>query len=232
MLTLSIAVGATGILNVTIFATVEQGLGMPAEFLSVLVSVQGVAQDAGIEVSVRAVARRGHRPHLPGKSRVALANMSHPLSIDVRSCLSLCVFVATHSDCPTLVSGSPGPENQDGTGKPHFATGAVLATCRFRITPEVGACIRCNRSVHEPDTDWDEHGQWWLLRRLSKKGCKRISCAVPRRCEEETGSDRLLRSMSVLPSVRAVPQCSSARGGKAVPPRECFIRGHEEEIRS
>ncbi|MHA7283902.1 MFS transporter [Arthrobacter sp. TMS2-4] len=47
MLTLSIAVGATGILNVTIFATVEQGLGMPPEFLSVLVSVQGAMAIAG-----------------------------------------------------------------------------------------------------------------------------------------------------------------------------------------
>jgi MFS family permease len=47
MLSLSIAIGATGILNVTIFATVEQGLGMPPEFLSVLVSVQGAMAIAG-----------------------------------------------------------------------------------------------------------------------------------------------------------------------------------------
>ncbi|MBD7996733.1 MFS transporter [Arthrobacter sp. Sa2CUA1] len=47
MLCLSIAIGATGILNVTIFATVEQGLGMPPEFLSVLVSVQGAMAIAG-----------------------------------------------------------------------------------------------------------------------------------------------------------------------------------------
>lgn len=52
MLTLSIAIGATGILNVTIFATVEQGLGMPPEFLSVLVSVQGAtAIVAGLTAS-------------------------------------------------------------------------------------------------------------------------------------------------------------------------------------
>jgi MFS family permease len=47
MLTLSIAIGATGIFNVTIFATIEQGLGMPPEFLSVLVSVQGATAIIG-----------------------------------------------------------------------------------------------------------------------------------------------------------------------------------------
>ncbi len=47
MLTLSIAIGATGIFNVTIFATIEQGLRMPPEFLSVLVSVQGATAIVG-----------------------------------------------------------------------------------------------------------------------------------------------------------------------------------------
>lgn len=47
MLSLSTAIGATGILNVTIFATVDQGLGKPPEFLSVLVSVQGAMAIAG-----------------------------------------------------------------------------------------------------------------------------------------------------------------------------------------
>lgn len=47
LLTLVIAVGATGVLNVTIFATTEQGLGMPPEFLSVLVSCQGVMSVIG-----------------------------------------------------------------------------------------------------------------------------------------------------------------------------------------
>ncbi|MCC9174955.1 MFS transporter [Arthrobacter sp. zg-Y179] len=42
LLTLGIAMGATGILNVTIFATVEQGLRSPPEFLSVLLGAQGV----------------------------------------------------------------------------------------------------------------------------------------------------------------------------------------------
>ncbi|MCC9177957.1 MFS transporter [Arthrobacter sp. zg-Y750] len=41
LLSLGIALGATGILNVTVFATVEQGLGRPPEFLSVLLGVQG-----------------------------------------------------------------------------------------------------------------------------------------------------------------------------------------------
>ena len=47
LLTLGIAIGATGILNVTIFATVEQGLGRPPEFLSVLLGFQGVMAVAG-----------------------------------------------------------------------------------------------------------------------------------------------------------------------------------------
>ena len=47
MLTLSIAVGATGIFNVTIFAAIERGLGLPPEFLSVLVSVQGAMAIVG-----------------------------------------------------------------------------------------------------------------------------------------------------------------------------------------
>ena len=47
MLTMSIAVGATGIFNVTIFASIERGLQMPPEFLSVLVSVQGTMAIVG-----------------------------------------------------------------------------------------------------------------------------------------------------------------------------------------
>src|SRR5690606_20485883 len=105
--------------------------------------------------------------------------------------------------------------NQDGTGNRPFATWAVPTACRFRITPKVGDCIRCNHPVHEPDADRDRHRQWWLLRRLSKKGCKRISCAVPRRCEEETGSDRPLRSMFVfafsLRSAAVFPAYEAAR---------------------
>jgi MFS family permease len=47
LLTLGISIGSTGILNVTIFATVEQGLGRPPEFLSVLLGFQGVMAVAG-----------------------------------------------------------------------------------------------------------------------------------------------------------------------------------------
>lgn len=47
LLTLGIVIGATGILNVTIFATVEQGLEQPPEFLSVLLGLQGAAAIAG-----------------------------------------------------------------------------------------------------------------------------------------------------------------------------------------
>lgn len=57
LLTLVIAVGATGVLNVTIFATVDQGLGMPPEFLSVLVSCQGVMSVIG-GLTASAVIRR------------------------------------------------------------------------------------------------------------------------------------------------------------------------------
>ncbi|GAA1540298.1 MULTISPECIES: MFS transporter [Brevibacterium] len=41
LLTLSIALGVTGVFNVTIFATTEQGIDASPEFLSVLVSIQG-----------------------------------------------------------------------------------------------------------------------------------------------------------------------------------------------
>ena len=47
LLTLAIAIGATGVLNVTIFATVDQGLARPPEFLSVLLGFQGVMAIAG-----------------------------------------------------------------------------------------------------------------------------------------------------------------------------------------
>lgn len=46
-LTIFITIAATGVLNVTNFASLEEGLGMPVEFLSVLVSVQGVMSIAG-----------------------------------------------------------------------------------------------------------------------------------------------------------------------------------------
>lgn len=46
-LTIFITIAATGVLNVTNFASLEQGLGAPVEFLSVLVSVQGVMSVAG-----------------------------------------------------------------------------------------------------------------------------------------------------------------------------------------
>ena len=47
LLTLGVAIGATGILNVTIFATVDQGLGRPPEFLSLLLGFQGLTAVAG-----------------------------------------------------------------------------------------------------------------------------------------------------------------------------------------
>ncbi|GAB3518584.1 MFS transporter [Arthrobacter monumenti] len=46
-LTIFITIAATGVLNVTNFASLEEGLGMPVEYLSVLVSVQGVMSIAG-----------------------------------------------------------------------------------------------------------------------------------------------------------------------------------------
>ena len=61
LLTLSIAVGATGVLNVTIFATTEQGLGQPPEFLSVLLSVQGVMAVMGGLTASRVIRRFGIR---------------------------------------------------------------------------------------------------------------------------------------------------------------------------
>ncbi|MET4061863.1 MFS family permease [Arthrobacter sp. UYP6] len=57
LITLSVALGATGVLNVTVFATNEQGLGMAPEFLSVLLSVQGVAAVIG-GLTASAVIRR------------------------------------------------------------------------------------------------------------------------------------------------------------------------------
>ncbi|KNC17777.1 hypothetical protein AC792_13055 [Arthrobacter sp. RIT-PI-e] len=61
MITLGVAVGATGIFNVTIFATVEQGLGMPPEFLSVLVGTQGVLSVVGGVTAATVMARIGLR---------------------------------------------------------------------------------------------------------------------------------------------------------------------------
>lgn len=46
-LTIFITIAATGILNVTNFASLEEGLGMPVEYLSVLVSIQGVMSIVG-----------------------------------------------------------------------------------------------------------------------------------------------------------------------------------------
>lgn len=46
-LTVIICIAATGMLNVTNFSAIEEGIGMPAEFLSVLVSVQGVMSVVG-----------------------------------------------------------------------------------------------------------------------------------------------------------------------------------------
>ncbi len=46
-LTIFITIAATGVLNVTNFASLEEGVGLPVEFLSVLVSVQGVMSIAG-----------------------------------------------------------------------------------------------------------------------------------------------------------------------------------------
>lgn len=61
LLTLVIAVGATGVLNVTIFATVDQGLGLPPEFLSVLVSCQGVMSVVGGLTASGVIRRLGIR---------------------------------------------------------------------------------------------------------------------------------------------------------------------------
>lgn len=46
-LTIIITIAATGVLNVTNFASIEQGVGLPVEFLSVFVSIQGVMSVCG-----------------------------------------------------------------------------------------------------------------------------------------------------------------------------------------
>ena len=61
LLTLGIAMGATGILNVTVFATVEQGLGKPPEFLSVLLGAQGAMAVLGGLTASLVIRRLGVR---------------------------------------------------------------------------------------------------------------------------------------------------------------------------
>lgn len=56
-LTVIIAIAATGVLNVTNFASIEQGAGLPITFLSVMVSVQGVMSVCG-GLSASTVIRR------------------------------------------------------------------------------------------------------------------------------------------------------------------------------
>jgi MFS family permease len=56
-LTLLIAVAATGILNVTLFASIEQGVGLPPESLAVFSSVQGIFSVLG-GLSAASVIRR------------------------------------------------------------------------------------------------------------------------------------------------------------------------------
>ncbi|WP_026819188.1 MFS transporter [Arthrobacter castelli] len=46
-LTVFMCIAATGVLNVTNFSAIEDGIGMPVEFMSVLVSVQGVMSVVG-----------------------------------------------------------------------------------------------------------------------------------------------------------------------------------------
>lgn len=61
LVTMSIAVGAVGVINVTIFATTEQGLGQPPEFLSVLLGVQGAMSVLGGLAASRVIRRFGIR---------------------------------------------------------------------------------------------------------------------------------------------------------------------------
>ncbi|MCQ2001108.1 MFS transporter [Arthrobacter zhaoxinii] len=84
LLTLGIAIGATGILNVTVFATVEQGLGRPPEFLSILLGVQGAMAVLG-GVTASLVIRR----------------------IGVRSCMVLGVFLLSAGVLGTALTFLP-----------------------------------------------------------------------------------------------------------------------------
>ena len=60
-LSLAIAIGATGVINITNFATIDQGLGLPVEMLSVAVSVQGVCSVAGGLTASMVIRRVGVR---------------------------------------------------------------------------------------------------------------------------------------------------------------------------
>lgn len=60
-LSLAIAVGATGVINITNFQTIEQGLGLPIETLSIAVSVQGVCSVVGGITASMLIRRYGVR---------------------------------------------------------------------------------------------------------------------------------------------------------------------------
>jgi predicted MFS family arabinose efflux permease len=56
---IGIAFGATGLLNIVIFPVIQQGLGLPAASLGVLVSVQGVGAVAGGATAAIVISRWG-----------------------------------------------------------------------------------------------------------------------------------------------------------------------------
>lgn len=61
-LALIIAIGATGVINITIFATIEQGLGLPPQTLNLAIAIQGVlAVLAGLTAAtvIRRIGIRG-----------------------------------------------------------------------------------------------------------------------------------------------------------------------------
>lgn len=75
----AIAFGATGLVNVAVFPVIEQGLGLPAEALGPLISVQGVGAVLG-GVTAAAVIGRWGEPRVFGTGVLLLALALLPLA--------------------------------------------------------------------------------------------------------------------------------------------------------
>ncbi len=61
-LLVGIAIAATGLVNISVFPIMDQGLDVPASMLGLLVSVQGIGANAGGATSARAIGRWGEVP--------------------------------------------------------------------------------------------------------------------------------------------------------------------------
>ena len=123
LLTLGIAIGATGILNVTIFATVDQGLARPPEFLSILLGFQGVMAVAGGITASMVIRRFG----IPATIAAGVLLLAAGLLTTAFSWVAIAFITLRQTETPAGMQGRTAAATQVVMNVPQVGASMIAA---------------------------------------------------------------------------------------------------------